>query len=201
MNQSFRTLTRAGLAVAAASALATSGAAVASAQEGEAYPEPTVSTQVDGNNIITTITDNGGGFHNDAEVTCVNAGMFAIDALPLAALDPEDIDLLQVIGSAQWIELNNATTPEIPEVVVDANESRAAVNLPPLEPGVYASVGACLGVVDGDLGLVSMAYDAPVFVPGGIGSVGQALDLGSSALELDGGSSMLLDFGSEMLGS
>ena len=63
MSQSIRHSVRAGLAVAAAAALSVSAAGVASAQE-EAYPEPTVSAQADGNNIITTITDNGGGAYS-----------------------------------------------------------------------------------------------------------------------------------------
>lgn len=203
MTQPVRHLTRAPLAAAAAAALALSGAAVASAQEDEAYPEPTVSARVDGNNIITTITDNGGGDHNGEEVTCMNLGLPAIDALPLAGLDPEDISMAEVMESVLWIELMNITTSETPEVEVDAVEARSLFPDPELPAGVYASVGACVSLDQeavGGLRLESMAYDAPVFVPGGIGSVGQALDLGSSALELDGGSAMLLDFGSEMVG-
>lgn len=205
MPQSARHLTRAGLAAAAAAALAISGAGAASAQDNDAYPEPTVSAQVDGNNIITTITDNGGGDHNGEEVICMNLGLPALDALPLAGLDPEDISMAEVMDSVMWIELNNTTTVDNPEVVVDAVEARSLFDDPALPSGVYASVGACVSVdLSGDLPdlvLESMAYEAPVFVPRGIGSVGQALDLGSSAIELEDGFSMLLNFGSEMVGS
>lgn len=204
MTQSARHLTRAGLAAAAAAALAISGAGAASAQDDDAYPEPTVSAQVDGTNIITTITDNGGGDHNGEEVICMNLGLPALDALPLAGLNTEDISMAEVIESVMWIELMNTTTAETPEVEVDAVAARSLFPDPELPAGVYATVGACVSLdpeAEGGLRLESMAYEAPVFVPGGIGSVGQALDLGSSALELDGGSSMLLDFGSEMVGS
>lgn len=205
MAQSIRHFTRASVAAAGAAALALSVAGVASAQENDAYPEPTVSAQVDGNNIITTITDNGGGDHNGEEVICMNLGLPALAALPLAALDVEDIDLEEVMQSVMWIELMNTTTSETPEVEVDAVAARSMFPDPELPGDVYASVGACVSIDESgeppEMVLESMAYDAPVFVPGGIGSVGQAFDLGSSALELDGGSSMLVDFGSEMVGS
>lgn len=196
MSQSTRHLARTGLAAAAAAALALSTAAVASAQE--AYPDPTVTTEVDGTNIITTVTDNGGGDADGVPVSCINLGLSAIDALPLASADPDDIDVIDVVNAAQWINLQDGTSAESPEAVTDANAARDAVGLGELEPGVYASVGACLTA---ELSLVSMAYDAPIFVPGGVGSVGQAIDLGSSALEMDGGSAMLMDFGSAMVGS
>lgn len=196
MSQSARPLARIGLAAAAAAGLALSTAAVASAQE--AYPDPTVATVVDGTNIITTVTDNGSGEVGGVPVSCINLGLSALDALPLASADPEDLDLFDVVNAAQWIDLQGGTSAESPEAVTDANAARAAVELGELEPGVYASVGACLTA---ELSLVSMAYDAPIFVPGGVGSVGQAIDLGSSALEMDGGSSMLMDFGSAMVGS
>ncbi|AWH93264.1 hypothetical protein A6035_14950 [Dietzia lutea] len=115
-----------------------------------------------------------------------------------ASDDIDDIDVFDVVNAAQWINLEDGTSAEAPEAVTDANAARDAVGLGELEPGVYASVGACL---DSSLNLLSMDYDAPIFVPGGVGSVGQAIDLGSSALEMEGGSSMLMDFGTAMVGS
>ncbi|OAH54032.1 hypothetical protein AYJ66_15575 [Dietzia cinnamea] len=153
---------------------------------------------MDGTNIITTVTDNGSGEADGVAASCINLGLSALDALPLASADPGDIDVFEVLNVVQWIDLQGGTSAEDPEAVTDTNAARAALEQGELEPGVYASVGACL---DADYNMLSIAYDAPIFVPGGVGSVGQAIDLGSSALEMDGGSAMLMDFGSAMVGS
>lgn len=157
---------------------------------------------MDGNNIITTITDNGGGDHNGLPVICVNLGLDALDALPLAGLDPDEIDVADVLDMGLWGGTLWMTTAEDPEIVVSANDNLAN-DWDELPAGAYASVGACLAadLETGDMELASMDYEAPIFVPGGFGSIGQALDLGSSALSAEGGSSNLLNAGSDMMGS
>lgn len=157
---------------------------------------------MDGNNIITTITDNGGGEHNGLSVICLNLGLDALEALPLAALDPDDVDVEHVLEVGLWGGTLWTTTAEEPEIVVSA-EDNLANDWDELPAGVYASVGAYLSLdlEAGDITLESMDYAAPIFVPGGIGSIGQALDLGSSALSMEGGSSILMDVGSDMAGS
>src|SRR5699024_1048273 len=152
------------------------------------------SAEVDGNDVITTITDNGeaaGG------ATCLNAGLLAVDALPFAGggdLPPfsELLELTAWIGGTPTEEgAPTSTDAENPTITVDSGE---------LEPGAYATVGAC--VADGEV--ASYAYQV-VFVPGGFGSIGQALDLGSAVAQMDNGSAIISDLltsgtGSEMLG-
>ena len=74
--------------------------------------------------------------------------------------------------------------------------------LKPITPGAYAVVGACFDK-DAQDAVLSYSYQV-VFSPGGFGSLGQALDLGSATINMDGGSAVIADLlksgaGSSML--
>lgn len=157
---------------AAAGLLALSLPGVASAAD--AYPAPTVSATTDGDTITTTVTD----IANPATALCATALIPIESALPLISAPtlPPIGDLVAIPG----LQLG-------PNFTI-GGVSNVAVNEFTVEPGVYAAVGAC---VNGE----EIAYDyAVVFSPGGLGSVSQGLDLGSTILKSDGGMGLLLGF-------
>lgn len=155
---------------AAAGLLALSLPGVASAAD--AYPAPTVSATTDGDTITTTVTD----IADPATALCATALMPIEAALPLISA-PE----LPPIG-----ELVEIPGLQLGQNFTLLNGSNVAVNEFTVDPGVYAVVGACVAGEE-------IAYDySVVFSPGGLGSVSQGLDLGSTILKSDGGMGLLL---------
>ncbi len=126
-------------------------------------PAPTITASADGDVITMTLTQKSVG----QNVLCLPIVLDAQDALPLAATPPD-----------QW-----------PGFMVEGGVNTGL--LKPITPGAYAVVGACFDATSQD---AVLSYDyTVVFSPGGFGSVDQALDLGSSTLTMDGGSSVVAD--------
>ncbi|WP_430334283.1 hypothetical protein [Rhodococcus sp. ACT016] len=171
---------------------------VASAEPAAAVPAPKISAHVDGDAIDMTVTQGAG-----EGVLCLPIVLGATDALPLA-VTPTD----QWPGFGDLVNkvyyIGNATSAASPT----ADSTTATVDgfnpglLKPITPGAYAVVGACFDAAAQDQ-VLSYSYQV-VFFPGGVGSLGQALDLGSTTIGMEGGSTIIADLlksgaGSSML--
>lgn len=184
-----KTITRgicAAASITAAAALALPG--VASAAEA-AVPAPTITASADGDVINMTVTQKSVG----QNVLCLPIVLDAQDALPLAATPTDQWPgFMDLLGKVYYI--GNPTTDDAPKSTSSTGPVEGGVNtglLKPITPGAYAVVGACFDATSQD---AVLSYDyTVVFSPGGFGSVDQALDLGSSTLTMDGGSSVITD--------
>lgn len=154
-------------AIALAGALALTLPGVANAAE-PAAPPPTLTAQVDGDTIVMKVAPPAG----TTGLTCLPVVLSATDALPFSVAPPTDLVSLlpKLKGGFPY------------DVDADGNSVTDA-----LEPGAYAVVGACL---DG-LSLTGYTYKV-LFVPGGFGSIGQALTLGSQTIALEDGIEILM---------
>lgn len=184
------TITRgiyAAASLTAAAALALPG--VASAAE-TAVPAPKITASVDGEAIDMTVTQKSTG----QNALCLPIVLSAEDALPLAATPTDQWpDFAELVNKVYYI--GNPTNDAAPEASsTTAPPTDGGVNtglLKPITPGAYAVVGACFDAANQNE-VLSYSYTV-VFSPGGFGSVGQALDLGSSTVSMDGGSSVITD--------
>lgn len=192
------TITRcAGAAVALAGALALALPGIASAAPAAEVPDPKISASADGDVIDMTLTQTSTG----QGVMCVPIVLAANDALPLAATPMDQWPGFgELISKVYYV--GSPTTDESPTVESTTGGEGNTGLLKPITPGAYAVVGACVDGAEQDA-VLSYSYQV-VFSPGGIGSLGQALDLGSTTLEMDGGSTVIADLltsgaGSSML--
>ncbi|QCQ92622.1 hypothetical protein [Rhodococcus sp. SGAir0479] len=186
----------AGAAAAAAGAVTLALPGIASAEATAPVPAPKISAHVNGDAIDMTVTQTAG-----SDVFCMPIILGAEDALPLAATP---IDQWPGLGDLvdKVYYLGNATTEAGSTVESTTGAADGEINtglVKPLTPGAYAVVGACFG---GDK-VVSYNYQV-VFFPGGFGSLGQALNLGSATIGMEGGSAVIADLlksgaGSSML--
>jgi len=184
-----KTFARCAAAAAAATgtlALVVPGAA--SATPAAAVPAPKISAHVDGDVIDMTLTQTSAS----ENVFCLPIVLNAADALPLAATPTDQWPGFgELVNKVYYI--GNATSA----AVATADSTTAApedggINtglLKPITPGAYAVVGACFDAADASQ-VLSYGYQV-VFSPGGFGSLGQALDLGSATMSMDGGSSVI----------
>ncbi|GAB2635841.1 hypothetical protein ABI214_17215 [Prescottella soli] len=174
----------AGAAVALTGALALALPGIASAAPDTEVPAPKISASVDGDVIDMTVTQTS----TDQGIVCMPIVLNATDALPLAAKPtdqwPGFVDLL---GKVYYI--GNPTTAATPTVKSTTGGEANTGLLKPITPGAYAVVGACIDGAAQDA-ILSYSYQV-VFSPGGFGSLGQALDLGSTTMSMEGGSSVI----------
>lgn len=191
-----------GAAAALTGALALALPGIASAAPAGEVPAPEISANADGDVIEMTLTQTSTG----QGVMCVPIVLEATDALPLAATPMDQWPGFgELINTVHYI--GNPTSDASPKsestTATDENGFNPGL-LKPITPGAYAVVGACVDGAEQNA-VLSYSYQV-VFSPGGVGSLGQALDLGSSTLEMDGGSSIVADLltsgaGSSMLSS
>lgn len=178
----------AGAAVAATGALALIAPAVATA-DAVAVPAPTVTAQVSGDAIEMTVT----APDTDANIACVPIVLSATDALPLAALPTDQWPGFgDMLGQVYYV--GSPTVPGAPASEGTTATPEDGVNtglLKPITPGAYAVVGACVDAEAQDA-ILSYSYQI-VFFPGGFGSLSQALDLGSTTISMEGGSSVIAE--------
>ncbi|CAM3143045.1 Secreted protein [Prescottella defluvii] len=196
-----KTVTRgAGAAVALTGALALALPGFASAAPDTEVPAPKITASADGDVIDMTVTQTSSG----QGVTCLPIVLNAADALPLAALPTDQWPGFgDLLGKVYYI--GNQTTDASPTSESTTATEEGEVNtglLKPITPGAYAVVGACFDAAD-PMSVLSYSYQV-VFSPGGFGSLGQALDLGSTTIKMDGGSGIIADLlksgaGSSML--
>ena len=162
-------------------------------------PAPEISAQVNGDAIEMTLTQTS----DDPTISCAPMILAAEDALPLATkpLDewPSMLEMLNMpyFLSTAW------TSPDTPTVETDTVQDVGGL-MKEITPGAYAVVGACFDMAAEPLPAVASYSYQIVFYPGGTGSLGQALDLGSATLSLDGGLGLIADLllsgaGSSML--
>ncbi len=186
-------------AVAAASALVLPG--IASAADAT-VPAPKISATTDGDVIDMTLTQTSKG----QSVMCVPLVLDAESALPLAATAPDQWpNFVELLGSVYYIGTPTSDAAPTSESTTGAAEGEVNPDLlKPITPGAYAVVGAC---VDADPNkqdkILSYSYQI-VFSPGGVGSLGQALGLGSATLKTDGAAKIIANLltsgaGSSML--
>lgn len=190
----------AGAAVAVAGTLALAAPGIASAGPAAVVPAPKVSAGVDGDVIDMTVTQTSTG----QDVFCLPIVLNATDALPLAALPTDQWPgLAELVSKVYYI--GNPTSDAAPTAdsttALDENDFNPGL-LKPITPGAYAVVGACFDK-DAQDAVLSYSYQV-VFAPGGFGSLGQALNLGSATISMDGGSAVIADLlksgaGSSML--
>lgn len=190
----------AGAAVAVAGTLALAAPGTASAGPAAVVPAPKVSASVDGDVIDMTVTQTGTG----QNAMCLPIVLNATDALPLAALPTDQWPGFGELVSKVYY-IGNPTSDAAPTAdsttALDENDFNPGL-LKPITPGAYAVVGACFDK-DAQDAVLSYSYQV-VFSPGGFGSLGQALDLGSATISMDGGSAVIADLlksgaGSSML--
>lgn len=189
----------AGTAVAAAGVLALALPGIASAAPTAEVPAPKISAHVDGDAIDMTIARTGAA----EGLACLPVVLSATDALPLAATPMDQWpSFLELLDNVYYV--GNATYDGAPvesTTALDENDFNPGL-LKPITPGAYAVVGACFDATAQDE-VLSYSYQV-VFFPGGVGSLGQALDLGSATIGMDGGSAVIADLlksgaGSSML--
>lgn len=196
-----KTVTRGvGAAVALTGALALALPGLASAAPDTEVPAPKITASADGDVIDMTLTQTSTG----QGVTCVPIVLNAADALPLAAMPTDQWPGFgDLLGKVYYI--GNPTSDATPAVdsttALDEDDFNPGL-LKPITPGAYAVVGACFDAAD-PMSVLSYSYQV-VFSPGGFGSLGQALDLGSTTIKMDGGSGIIADLlksgaGSSML--
>lgn len=186
----------AGAAAAVAGTIALVAPGVASA-EPAAIPAPKVSASVDGDVIDITVTQTSTG----QNAFCVPIVLNATDALPLAALPTDQWPGFGELVSKVYY-IGNPTSDAVPTADSTTGGEGNTGLLKPITPGAYAVVGACFDA-DAQDTVASYSYQV-VFSPGGFGSLGQALDLGSATISMDGGSAVIADLlksgaGSSML--
>lgn len=190
----------AGAAVAVAGTLALAVPGIASAGPAAAVPAPKISASVDGDVIDMTVTQTTTG----QNAICLPIVLNATDALPLAALPTDQWPgFADLLGKVYYI--GNPTSDAAPTAESTTATPEGGINtglLKPIEPGAYAVVGACIDATAQDA-ILSYSYQI-VFSPGGFGSLGQALNLGSATINMDGGSAIIADLlksgaGSSML--
>ncbi|MFC9517965.1 hypothetical protein ACFTSD_19745 [Nocardiaceae bacterium NPDC056970] len=187
----------AGAAVAVAGTLALAVPGIASAGPAAAVPAPKISASVDGDVIDMTVTQTSEG----QNALCLPIVLNATDALPLAALPTDQWPgFADLLGKVYYI--GNPTSDAVPTVDSTTGGEGNTGLLKPIEPGAYAVVGACFDAAAQDQ-VLSYSYQI-VFSPGGFGSLGQALNLGSATINMDGGSAIIADLlksgaGSSML--
>lgn len=189
-----------GAAAAATGAVTLALPGIASAEATAPVPAPKISAHVDGDAIDMTVTQTSVG----QNAMCLPIILDATDALPLAATPMAEwpsffelIDKVYFIGS----ETSDASPTMESTTGVEEGEINTGV-LKPLAPGAYAVVGACFDAAAQDQ-VLSYSYQV-VFFPGGFGSLGQALNLGSATVGMEGGSAVIADLlksgaGSSML--
>lgn len=186
----------AGAAAAVTGALALALPGIASADPAAEVPAPKISAHVDGDAIDMTLTQTAGG-----DVFCLPIVLGAEDALPLAATPTDQWPGLgELLGKVYYV--GNATSGSVSTADSTTGGEGNTGLLKPLTPGAYAVVGACFDPENEDQ-VASYSYQV-VFFPGGTGSLGQALDLGSATIGMDGGSAIIADLlasgaGSSML--
>ncbi|MFC4604102.1 hypothetical protein [Rhodococcus kronopolitis] len=190
---------RAAAAAALTGALALALPGITSAAPTGEVPDPKISASADGDVIDMKLTQTSAG----QGVMCVPIILAANDALPLAAM-PKDQwpGFSELLGKVYYV--GSPTSDASPTVESTTGGEGNTGLLKPITPGAYAVVGACVDGAEQDA-VLSYSYQV-VFSPGGVGSLGQALDLGSSTLEMDGGSTVIADLltsgaGSSMLSS
>ena len=186
---------------AAAAALAGTVALVApgsaSAAPDAVVPAPKISASVDGDVIDMTVTQTS----TDPGVVCLPIVLNATDALPLAAMPSDQWPgFADLLGKVYYV--GNPTNAAAPTAESTTGGEGNTGLLKPITPGAYAVVGACIDAAAQDA-VLSYSYQV-VFSPGGFGSLGQALDLGSATIGMEGGSSIIADLltsgaGSSML--
>ncbi|WP_145235915.1 hypothetical protein [Prescottella equi] len=190
----------AGTAAAVAGTIALVAPGIASAEPTAAVPAPKVSAGVDGDVIDMTVTQTSAG----QNAFCLPIVLNATDALPLAALPTDQWPGFGELVSKVYY-IGNPTSDAAPvadsSTALDENDFNPGL-LKPITPGAYAVVGACFDK-DAQDAVLSYSYQV-VFSPGGFGSLGQALDLGSATINMDGGSAVIADLlksgaGSSML--
>ncbi|WP_280759752.1 hypothetical protein [Prescottella agglutinans] len=177
----------AGAAAAVTGTLALVLPGVASA-ETAAVPAPKISAHVDGDAIDMTLTQTSAS----ENVFCLPIVLNAADALPLAAKPTNQWPGFGDLVSKVYY-IGNATSAAAPTAdSTTAAPEGGGINtglLKPITPGAYAVVGACFDATDPSQ-VLSYGYQV-VFSPGGFGSIGQALDLGSTTMSMEGGSSVI----------
>lgn len=190
----------AGAAVAVAGTLALAAPGIASAGPAAAVPAPKISASVDGDVIDMTVTQTSTG----QNAFCLPIVLNATDALPLAALPTDQWPAFGELVSKIYY-VGNPTSDVAPTAESTTATPEGGINtglLKPITPGAYAVVGACFDAAAQDT-VASYSYQV-VFSPGGFGSLGQALNLGSATISMDGGSAVIADLlksgaGSSML--
>lgn len=185
MKKSFARCIAASAALAGAAAIAAPGIAAADVS----VPAPEVTARANGADIEMTVTA-----PTTAEnITCAPIVMSAADAMPLAALPmsewPDFMDMIPMINyvgpptSDATPTVSGTTAP-----IIDGNQNTGLIK--PIESGAYAVVGACMDAED-PMTILSYNYRI-VFVPAGIGSLGEALNLGSTAVAMEGGLDVIM---------
>lgn len=193
-----KTIARSAAAAAAlAGTVALVAPGIASAAPDPVVPAPKISASVDGDVIDMTVTQTSA----DQRVMCLPIVLSAADALPLAAMPTDQWpSFVELLGAVYYI--GNPTNADAPTAESTTGGEGNTGLLKPITPGAYAVVGACIDGVEQDA-ILSYSYQV-VFSPGGFGSLGQALDLGSTTINMDGGSGIIADLlktgaGSSML--
>ncbi|PTR23558.1 hypothetical protein C8K36_109140 [Rhodococcus sp. OK519] len=186
-----------GAAAATAGALALVAPGIASADPVAEVPAPKISANVVGGVIDMTVTQTSTGQNS----MCLPIVLNATDALPLAALPTDQWPGFgELISKVYYV--GNPTSDAEPTVESTTGGEGNTGLIKEITPGAYAVVGACFDATAQDA-VLSYSYQV-VFSPGGFGSLGQALDLGSATINMDGGSAIIADLlksgaGSSML--
>lgn len=182
MKKSFARCVAASAALAGAVAIAGPGIAAADVS----VPAPAVTAGAIGDQIQATVT----APDTDQAITCLPIVMSAADALPLAAMPmdqwPGFGDMLGLVYG-----VGSPAMPGGPAGTIDTTPSDSNTSMiKPITPGAYAVVGICVDSVAQDQ-VLSYNYRI-VIVPAGIGSLGEAMNLGSAAVSMEGGLGVIM---------
>lgn len=164
---------------ALAGALALTLPGVASAADAFPAPELTA-TVIDGNKLQLTVEDLSGRMDS----VCVPAVLTAEAALPLATAGAFDMDALADLGEdeVKFLGVNDMTNIAQPKKTYTTDA---------LPNGAYAAVAACLTMTPNGPEILGFNYEI-VLLPSGLGSLATASGLGSTVLQMDGGSALIM---------